>query len=85
MSRTAANTLIASNNGKAFFLESESPMRKQIVFQAGTFALMLAGLASFPTFAQQRSDQAARVLKAVDTDNDGTIDLAEVKKAASAI
>ena len=45
---------------------------------------MLAGVASFPTFAQQRSDQAARVLKAVDTDNDGTIDLVEVKKAASA-
>ena len=59
-------------------------MHKHVVFQAGAFVLMLAGIASFPTFAQQHSDQAARVLKAVDTDNDGTIDLAEVKKAASA-
>ena len=67
-----------------FFLESESPMHKRIVFQAGAFALILAGVAFFPTLAQQRSDQPARVLKAVDTDNDGTIDLVEVKKAASA-
>ena len=76
--------IFARNDGKTFFLESESPMHKQIIIQAGAFALMLAGVASFPAIAQQRSDQAARVLKAVDTDNDGTIDLLEVKKAASA-
>jgi hypothetical protein len=56
-----------------FFLESESPMHKRIVFQAGAFALMLAGVAFFPTFAQQRSDQPARVLKAQDRNSTDSV------------
>jgi hypothetical protein len=58
-------------------------MRKRILFKAGSFGLIVAGLA-LPTFAQKHADQPARVLKAVDGDNDGTIDLAEAKRAASA-
>ena len=43
-------------------------------------AAMFAG-ANLPTFAASR----ANPVKMFDTDNDGTLDLAEVKKAASAL
>jgi Ca2+-binding EF-hand superfamily protein len=52
--------------------------------RSGTVLVMLAGLTTIPTFAQRPADQADRVLKAADTDHDGTISLAEAKQAAAA-
>jgi Ca2+-binding EF-hand superfamily protein len=59
-------------------------MKTTNVFQAGAFALVLAGLVAFPASAKTSTDLPARVLKAVDTDHDGTISLAEAKQAAAA-
>ena len=50
----------------------------------GIFATttLLAGMSVLPAFAKHRRSNLIRML---DTDNDGTVDLAEAKKAASAL
>ena len=57
-------------------------MRGRVLFKAGVFGLMVAGLASL-AFARKHADLPARVLKVADADNNGTIDLDEAKNVAA--
>lgn len=50
-----------------------------MISRRSIFAAAAAILASAPTFAASRAD----AVKTLDADNDGTLDLGEVKKAAS--
>src|SRR4051794_8996066 len=65
-----------------------SPTRRSIEMTARF--LVLAGVAAltlataWPAEAQMRSSAKTSLMKRLDTDNDGTLDLAEVKKAAAA-
>jgi Ca2+-binding EF-hand superfamily protein len=82
--RTAPGGNVQVELAKVPARELRRPMKITNAFQAGAFALMLAGLAAFPASARTSTDLPARVLKAVDTDHDGAINLAEAKQAAAA-
>lgn len=56
-----------------------SPRTMILAFAAGT---LLAGMTALPALAKPPQSGPIRLL---DTDNDGTVDLAEAKKAASAL
>jgi hypothetical protein len=58
---------------------SETPLisRRKVAFGLSAFAIVVTG----PVWAQSRS----RLPAGLDTDNDGTVDLTEAKKAASAL
>ncbi len=53
--------------------------RRSVVY---TLAIVMASVASLPALAGPRSSNPVRMF---DTDSDGTLDLAEVKKAGSAL
>jgi Ca2+-binding EF-hand superfamily protein len=53
---------------------------RRIVMRTFATGALLAGMSALPAFAKP-----SRLIQMLDTDNDGTVDLAEAKKAASAL